>query len=134
MFYEKSCIQVLSKGCRQVKITNTIAAVFPRGSKKRKCNNDDKHGHDQEKRRPSTLCAEGNITNESTPGILANYFSYHKINVWIMSLVFLSIRQFCHTLYTINILLLNTFNIRPISIIQLSWFTYVCCFVLCFSD
>ena len=33
----------------------TTAAVFPRGSKKRKSNNDDKHGHGQEKRRPSTL-------------------------------------------------------------------------------
>ena len=33
----------------------TIAAVFPRGSKKRKSNNDDKHGHGQEKRRPTTL-------------------------------------------------------------------------------
>ena len=29
---------------------------FPRGSKKKKSNNDDKHGHGQEKRRPSTLC------------------------------------------------------------------------------
>ena len=34
----------------------TIAAVFPRGSEKRKPNNDDKHGHGQEKRKPSTLC------------------------------------------------------------------------------
>ena len=33
----------------------TIVAVFPRGSKKRKSNNDDKHGHGQEKRRPTTL-------------------------------------------------------------------------------
>ena len=32
-----------------------IIAVFPRGSKKRKSNNDDKHGHGQDKRRPSTL-------------------------------------------------------------------------------
>ena len=38
------------------KNTKTIAAVFPRGSKKKKSNNDDKHGHGQEKRRPSTLC------------------------------------------------------------------------------
>ena len=28
----------------QVKITTPIAAVFPRGSKKKKSNNDDKHG------------------------------------------------------------------------------------------
>ena len=34
----------------------TTAAVFPRGSKKRKSKNDDKHGHGQDKRRPSTLC------------------------------------------------------------------------------
>ena len=33
----------------------TTAAVFPRGSKKRKSNNDDKRGHGQEKRRPTTL-------------------------------------------------------------------------------
>ena len=32
------------------------AAVFPRGYKKRKANNDDKHDHGQEKRRPLTLC------------------------------------------------------------------------------
>ena len=31
-----------------------MAAVFPRGFKKRKSNNDDKHDHDQEKWRPST--------------------------------------------------------------------------------
>ena len=37
------------------KITKTIAAVFPRGSKKRKSNNDDEHGHGQEKRSPTTL-------------------------------------------------------------------------------
>ena len=40
----------------QEHLDNFIAAVFPRGSKKRKSNNDDKHGHGQEKRRPSTLC------------------------------------------------------------------------------
>ena len=33
-----------------------IKAIFPRGSKKRKSNNDGKHDHGQEKRRPSTLC------------------------------------------------------------------------------
>ena len=31
-----------------------IAAVFPGGSIKRKSNNDDKHGHGQEKRKPTT--------------------------------------------------------------------------------
>ena len=36
------------------KNTKSTATVFPRGSKKRKSNNDDKHGHGQEKRRPST--------------------------------------------------------------------------------
>ena len=44
---------VHTKKCE--KSTKTIAAVFPRGSKKRKSNNDDKHGHGQEKRRPTTL-------------------------------------------------------------------------------
>ena len=60
------------KSTKILKNTKTIAAVFPRGSKKRKSNNDDKHGHCrgskkrksnnddkrghcQEKRRPSTL-------------------------------------------------------------------------------
>ena len=38
--------------CLQVKITKTTVAVFPRGSKKRKSNNDDKHDYGQEKRRP----------------------------------------------------------------------------------
>ena len=40
-----------SKGVR----SKSTAAVFPRGSKKRKFNNDDKHGHGQEKRRLTTL-------------------------------------------------------------------------------
>ena len=42
---------LISKGV----LTKTIVAVFPRRSKKRKSNNDDKHGHGQEKRRPTTL-------------------------------------------------------------------------------
>ena len=33
----------------------TIVAVFPRGSKKRKSINHDKHDHGQEKRRPLTF-------------------------------------------------------------------------------
>ena len=40
--------------------TKTAPAVFPRGSKKRKSNNDDKHDHGQEKRRTSTY-VEGRI-------------------------------------------------------------------------
>ena len=40
---------------KYLKSTKTIAAVFPRGSKKRKSNNDHKHEHGQEKRRPTTL-------------------------------------------------------------------------------
>ena len=47
---------VVLKNGSSAKSTKTIAAVFPRGSKKRKSNNDDKHDHGQEKRRPSTLC------------------------------------------------------------------------------
>ena len=35
---------------KYLKDTKTIAAVFPRGSRKRKSNNDDKHDHGQEKR------------------------------------------------------------------------------------
>ena len=34
---------------------------FPEGVQKRKSNNDDKYGHGQEKRRPSTLCRGGKI-------------------------------------------------------------------------
>ena len=41
-------------------LTKTTGAVFPRGSEKRKSNNDDKHDHDQEKRRPSTYIEETN--------------------------------------------------------------------------
>ena len=37
----------------KVRTTTTTAAVFPRGFKKRKSSNGDKHGHGQEKRRPS---------------------------------------------------------------------------------
>ena len=40
----------MSKGV----LTKTKVAVFPRESKKRKCNNDGKHDHGQEKRRSST--------------------------------------------------------------------------------
>ena len=40
----------MSKGV----LAKTIIAVFPRGSKKRKTNNDGKYDHGQEKRRPST--------------------------------------------------------------------------------
>ena len=42
----------MSKGV----LTKIIVAVFPRGSKKRKSNNDDKYDQGKEKRRPSTLC------------------------------------------------------------------------------
>ena len=45
-----SCIVKRLKGV----LTKTIVAVFPRGSKKRKSKNDDKHDHGKEKMRPST--------------------------------------------------------------------------------
>ena len=45
-----------SVGKEYVKNKKTIAAVFPRKSKKRKSNNYDKHDHGQEKRRPLALC------------------------------------------------------------------------------
>jgi hypothetical protein len=57
-FYEKN-INDLPSGLQKAsaaKTTKTVAAVFPRGSKKRKSNNDDKHDYCQEKRRASTLC------------------------------------------------------------------------------
>ena len=47
---------------------------------------------------------EGNITNQSTPGILTNRLCYHKMNERAISLVFLSIFQFRHALY-INVIL-----------------------------
>ena len=37
-----------------IKSTKAIAAVFPRGPKKRKSSSGDKDGHGQEKRRPTT--------------------------------------------------------------------------------
>ena len=45
-----------SVGKKYVKATEPIAAVFPRGSKNKEPNNDDKYDHGQEKRIPSTLC------------------------------------------------------------------------------
>ena len=41
---------------RLKEIVEKYSGRFPRGCKKRKCNNDDKHGHGQEKKKPSTLC------------------------------------------------------------------------------
>ena len=41
-------------------LTKTTAAVFPRGSKKRRSNSDEKHEHGQEQRRTSTFI-EGKI-------------------------------------------------------------------------
>ena len=59
-FYRK-IKKILTRGLKKgslakkyQKIKKTIAAVFPRGPKKRKSNNDDKHGHGQDKRRPTT--------------------------------------------------------------------------------
>ena len=51
-------VQVLFEGGFHVKVMKTTAAVFPRWSRNRESNNDDKHGHGPEKRRPST-CVEG---------------------------------------------------------------------------
>ena len=48
----------------QVEITKITAAIFPRGSKKRKSNNDDKHDRGQEKRRPS-IYVEGKSLHRS---------------------------------------------------------------------
>ena len=45
-----------------------------------------------------TLCLfEENITNQSTPWILTNWFRYHKFNERVISLDVLSICQFYHT-------------------------------------
>ena len=73
--------------------------------------------HTPKGRRPGEF--KENITNESTPGILTNRFRYHKINERAISLVFLSIRQFCHTLCTNNILLLSLFWMLLISLLYL---------------
>ena len=45
-------------------ITKTIAAVLPKGPKKGKSNNDDKHDQGQEKRRHSTY-----VVGEHTPDV-----------------------------------------------------------------
>ena len=57
-FFSKRFVQILSKGpfFIFVKICLNYSSCFSEGSKKRKSNNDDKHEHGQEKRRPSTLC------------------------------------------------------------------------------
>ena len=52
---ETNSARELKKGSAG-KNAKSRAAVFPRGPKKRKSNNDEKHYHGQEKRRPSTLC------------------------------------------------------------------------------
>ena len=58
-------------------LTKTIVTFFPRGSKKRKSNNDVKHGHGQEKRRPSTLCWEKNVYIYKSADLLACESSFH---------------------------------------------------------
>ena len=50
---KRTCL-IMLKTC--LKHAQTTAAVFPRGSQKRKSNNDAKHDHGQETRRPSALC------------------------------------------------------------------------------
>ena len=52
-FYEKIA-KIHCLGANKGVLTKTTVAVFPTGSKKRESNNDDKHDHGQEKRRPST--------------------------------------------------------------------------------
>ena len=56
-FYDNCPKQSLLSGiakCLKGVLTKTIVAVFPRGSKKRKSNNDDKHDHGQKNSIPST--------------------------------------------------------------------------------
>ena len=53
--FDRYCL--MSKGVLKKKtIYGNYSSRFPEGSQKRKSNNDDKHSHGQEKRRPSTLC------------------------------------------------------------------------------
>ena len=62
--FPEACNLYLLKGGSegfQVKITKIIVAVFPRGSKKNKSNNDDKHDHGQEKTGPSTYVERKNM-------------------------------------------------------------------------
>ena len=51
------------------KLGKTIAAVFPRGSEKKKSNNDDKHGHDQEKKDTHNIKLWKNQTNPYQGGL-----------------------------------------------------------------
>ena len=53
-------------------VAKVKTAVFPRGANKRKSNNDNTHGHGQEKRRPATLSWERQVkTNRLTKGFVA---------------------------------------------------------------
>ena len=62
--WKKRSKKYFAKGAKKGVPAKSTTAVFPRGSKKRKSNNDDKHDHGREKRRPSTLCW-GNENNEN---------------------------------------------------------------------
>ena len=75
---------LMSKGVSFFFITKTIAAVLPRGSKKRESNNEDKHGHGQEKRRLPTygegqndklvrLCGPHHIQNYTNKQEIVNF-------------------------------------------------------------
>ena len=55
----RNCVRVLSEGFSPLFFIIKIQRPFSKGgSKKRKSDNVDKHGHGQKKRRPSTLCRE----------------------------------------------------------------------------
>ena len=55
-------LQVLSKVLIIVNMLLKLQRLVSQGGPKRKSNNDDKHGHDQEARRPS-IYVEGKKTN-----------------------------------------------------------------------
>ena len=75
--------------------------------------------------RPQTLDAQKHNSlnpsnrNQSTPWILTNRFCYPKVSERTISLVFLTIRLFGHTLNTNNILFLSLFWMHFISLLYL---------------
>ena len=77
----------------------------------------------------------GPLTSLTLPCVQA-FLCYHKINKRVISLVFVSFRQYCHTLYTNNIFydFFNAFNIPIISISQVCWFYVILWLIIMFSE
>ena len=64
IFIKKNSKKYSVRGLRNGSARTNAPAVFPRGSKKRKSTNDDKHDHGHEKGRPTTLSWGKTIKND----------------------------------------------------------------------